>query len=331
MLNISSGKQDKPVKVVIYGPEGIGKSTLAAQFPEPLFIDTEGSTARMNVRRTDKPNDWAQLVDTVSEVASTPDVCKTLVIDTADWAEKLCIKFVCDKYKKGGIEDFGYGKGYIYLKEAFAGLLTILERCIEAGINVVFTAHAIMRKFEQPDQMGAYDRWEMKLTKHVAPMVKEWADMVLFCNYKTIVMTGESGNAKVQGGKRVMYTTHHPCWDAKNRDGLPSEVDMDYGQISAAVAGKDKRVMLKPEDLNFEEVPERPMLVKLRELMQRDMILSPYLEQAVASQGYVPEGTAVHDFPDELIAETLIPHWDAVVDVANEFMAKELVPFEHTV
>ncbi len=101
---------------------------------------------------------------------------------------------------------------------------------------MVLTAHAKMRKFEQPDEMGAYDRWEMKLSKGVAPMVKEWADMVLFCNYKTMVVNvdgqgAQKGKNKAQGGRRVMHTTHHSCWDAKNRYGLPDEVPFEYDSI----------------------------------------------------------------------------------------------------
>ena len=90
-----------------------------------------------------------------------------------------------------------------------------------------------MRKFEQPDEMGAYDRWEMKLSKKVAPLLKEWADMVLFCNYKTDVITDSNTKSKkAVGGRRVMYASHHPCWDAKNRYGLPDQMEMDFSQIA---------------------------------------------------------------------------------------------------
>lgn len=44
-------------------------------------------------------------------------------------------------------------------------------------------AECMMRKFEQPDEMGAYDRWELKLQKKTAALVKEWADLLLFANY----------------------------------------------------------------------------------------------------------------------------------------------------
>ena len=70
MLNITSGKIDRALKVVVYGSEGIGKTTFAAAFPEPLFIDTEGGTAHMDVRRIDRPQSWDELLSIVEEGAS---------------------------------------------------------------------------------------------------------------------------------------------------------------------------------------------------------------------------------------------------------------------
>lgn len=242
-MEIIKGKIPGAKKVVVYGPEGIGKSTIASMFPDPLFIDTEGSTKDMDVARTPTPSSWMMLMEQVMEVRRTPGLCRTLVIDTADWAEMLCITQICDKNHKGSIEDFGYGKGYTFVQEEFGRLLNLLEEVVRTGVNVVLTAHAKMRKFEQPDELGAYDRWEMKLTKQTSPMVKEWADMVLFCNYKTFVVNvdgqgAQKGKNKAQGGKRVMYTTHHSCWDAKNRYGLPDEVPFEYDSIRHIIEGQ---------------------------------------------------------------------------------------------
>lgn len=236
-MKITRGVKTGPQKVVLYGPEGIGKSTFGSQFPAPLFLDVEAGTWHMDVARFDPaPASWTALLETVREfLREKPTEFGTLVLDTADWAEQMCVKHVCDKNQKESVESFGYGKGYVYVAEEFGKLLNLLEDVIAAGYNVVILAHAKMRKFEQPDEMGAYDRWEMKLTKNVAPLVKEWADMVLFANYKTMVVT-KDGKAKAQGqGKRVIHTTHHACWDAKNRHGLPDEVPLDYGQIAHCI------------------------------------------------------------------------------------------------
>ena len=199
--------------MVLYGPEGIGKSTFAAQLPQPLFIDTEGGTRHLDVQRfAERPSSWTLLLEQVKYVQSHPEVCRTLVIDTADWAEALCVRHICDKAQLGGLEDFGYGKGYVYLQEEFARLLQLLTDLAEGrGVNVLLTAHAAMRKFEQPQEMGAYDRWELKLSKKVAPLVKEWADLLLFANYEVITLTDTNSKRKTAtGGERVMYATHHP-------------------------------------------------------------------------------------------------------------------------
>lgn len=253
-MNITKGKVKTALKVVVYGQEGVGKSTFASHFPDPVFIDTEGSTKQLDVARFDPPTSWEMLLQQVDYVIQNPSVCKTLVIDTADWAEKLCIRKVCDKAKKDGIEDFGWGKGYTYVQEEFGRLLNRLEELIQTGVNVVVTAHAQMKKVEQPDEMGSYDRWELKLSKQCSPMLKEWADLLLFANYKTIVVNTEGKKYKGQGGQqRIMYTTHTAAWDAKNRFSLPDVLPFEYEQIEKIITqstGASKPAPLHSEERN---------------------------------------------------------------------------------
>ncbi len=132
MLKIETGLETRALKVVIYGAEGIGKSTFASQFPNPLFLDTEGGTSSLNVRRVKCGKDWSYLLSCVDEVIKDPSICKTLVIDTADWAESLCTKFVCEKYRKSNIEEFGFGKGYVYKGKSVNTICRMLE---EQGIK----------------------------------------------------------------------------------------------------------------------------------------------------------------------------------------------------
>ena len=257
-MKITKGKRARAQKVVIYGTEGIGKSSLAAQFPEPLFIDTEGSTDNMDVARLDKPTSWVMLNNQIAFIKANPTVCKTLVIDTIDWAESLCVDNLCAMHGKKGIEDFGYGNGYVYAKEEMGRFLNKLQDLIEIGINVVLTAHAQIRKFELPDEMGAYDKYELKLGKktssQTAPLVKEWADLLLFCNYKTYLISQEkSTKKKAQGNQRVMYTEHNPAWDAKNRHGLPSELPLDFASIAHIFKTEEKEEVKKTVQTEFKD------------------------------------------------------------------------------
>ena len=257
-MNITRGKQARAQRVVIYGTEGIGKSTFASQFPNPLFIDTEGSTSNMDVARMDKPTSWTMLMNQIAFVKANPTVCNTLVIDTIDWAETLAIESVCAQHGKKGIEDFGYGNGYTYVREEFGRFLNKLQELVDIGINVVLTAHSQLRKFEQPDEDGAYDRYELKLGKktssQTAPLVKEWADLLLFCNYKTYLISQEkSTKKKAQGNQRVMYTEHNPAWDAKNRHGLPSELPLDYASIAHIFKTKEKEEVKKTVQTEFKD------------------------------------------------------------------------------
>ena len=257
-MKITKGKRARAQKVVIYGTEGIGKSSLASQFPEPLFIDTEGSTDNMDVARLDKPTSWIMLNNQIVFIKANPTVCKTLVIDTIDWAESLCVDNLCAMHGKKGIEDFGYGNGYVYAKEEMGRFLNKLQDLIEIGINVVLTAHAQIRKFELPDEMGSYDKYELKLGKktssQTAPLVKEWADLLLFCNYKTYLISQEkSTKKKAQGNQRVMYTEHNPAWDAKNRHGLPSELPLDYASIAHIFKTEEKEEVKKTVQTEFKD------------------------------------------------------------------------------
>ena len=83
-MEITRGKIQKAKKVVIYGPEGIGKSTFAARFPGAVFIDTEGSTNDMDVARLPRPTSWNMLFDEIEYIKTHTDECRTLVIDTIE-------------------------------------------------------------------------------------------------------------------------------------------------------------------------------------------------------------------------------------------------------
>ena len=325
MLPIKSGRLNKPVKAVIYGLEGTGKSTLAAHTPNPLFLDTEGGTTYLDVNRIDQFTGWEGLLNTIEEVARDTACCSTLVIDTADWAEQMCIDFICAKYKQPGIESFGYGKGYTYLAEEFARLLAACDEVILSGKNVVITAHAKMRKQELPDEQGAFDRWELKLSKQTAPLLKEWPDALLFLNFKTLVVATESNTHKAQGGKRVMFTSHHPCWDAKNRHGLPEELDLSYASIApifgdAQAAPRMASAAQTQPSLAAPAQQAQPLptvtpetLSILTGWMDQKGIKPEEIQTLVAQKGHFPPETPIDQYPEKFVRGWLMHNWSQVV------------------
>ena len=337
LMNISSGKVPKAQKVVLYGVEGIGKSTFASQFPNPLFIDTEDSTLHMNVQRFDKPTSWTMLLQQV-EFVERNKPCQTLVIDTIDWAEEICKRHLMAQGKWTDSSN-DYGAKYIALSKEFGNLLNKLSDVIDQGIHVVVTAHAWLRKKEEPDEMGAFDRYELKLEKKTAPLVKEWADMVLFANYKTIVITDSKTNSKkATGGQRMMFTTHRPAWDAKNRMGLADELPFDYGQIAqiineatmaiSPVQTQTEQPLATETQVNTQPVIEpdfgREAIVEvsphipksIADLMQLDHVTTEEIMAVIHTGGFMPVDTPVENVPSDLW-DYLVTNWSAAMNLLN--------------
>jgi hypothetical protein len=352
-MEIIRGKQKKAQRVVVYGPEGIGKTTFASKFPKPLFIDVEGSTAQLDVARTAKPSSWAMLKQVLDEFRRDHMGFETIVIDTADWAERLCVESVCakgdQKGPKSGIEEFGYGKGYTFVAEAFGKFLNYLNDIVDEGVHVVLLAHSGIKKFELPEETGAYDRYELKMEKKTAPLVKEWADMVLFANYKTLVVEVDN-KKKAQGGQRVMYTSHRPTWDAKNRHNLDDELPFEFSAIASHFEGIEVKVkpeakkedpdalegleQTKPTETTKEKEPTtEPQKQTLKEdptafnaplydLMKANNVTDKELQKCVAKNGYYPEDTPIDNYDEEFVLGKLVAGWEKVL-VAVDIIRKE--------
>jgi len=229
-MKITKGKQTRSQRVVIYGVESVGKTTFAAQFPSPLFLDIEGGTAHLDTDRVEI-NSWTELNVALKEVSNTD--YQTIIIDSADWAERLCVEDLLATTKKTSIEDFGYGKGWVQVAERMSRMLTALDSLIANGKHVVLLAHSKVQRVEPPDLMTAYDRYELKMSKQSSPLVKEWADELWFFRFKTKVIESENGKAKGTGGKqRIILTTHSAAYDAKTRSGLAEELPLEWDSVA---------------------------------------------------------------------------------------------------
>lgn len=344
----------EPMKVLIYGVEGIGKTTFASKFPDPIFIDTEGSTGFINARKLPNPTSWTMLLDELEDIKSDSRG-KTLIIDTLDWAERLAKKYLMDKNKWAAIDSTNYGSRYVALSDEIGKLLNKLTEIKDLGINVVLTAHAETKKHELPDEMGQYDKYTLKLEKRDAGLAKEWADMILFFNYKTTIISDSKSNSKkATGGQRVMYTTHKPAWDAKNRLGLPDELPIDFEAIRElfeAKTGMDT-TQIKSESTQKTQtqqqmpLPEEPPVIEtepepveaqaapafngeipssipqsLADLMTVNHVTTDEIMQVIYVGGFMPQGTPLENVPAELWGH-LASNWDKVLNMLETQIRK---------
>lgn len=344
--------QIESMKVLIYGVEGIGKTTFASKFPDPIFIDTEGSTGFINARKLPNPTSWTMLLDELEDIKSEPRG-KTLIIDTLDWAERLAKKYLMDKNKWAAIDSTNYGSRYVALSDEIGKLLNKLTEIKDVGINVVLTAHAETKKHELPDEMGQYDKYTLKLEKRDAGLAKEWADMILFFNYKTTIISDSKSNSKkATGGQRVMYTTHKPAWDAKNRLGLPDELPIDFEAIRELFEAKtgmsttqiksesktqtQQQVPLPDEPPVIEDEPEpeeakpAPEFTEeipssipqnLADLMTVNHVTVDEIMQVIYVGGFMPQGTPLENVPEELWGH-LASNWDKVLNMLETQIRK---------
>ncbi len=318
---IKSGRIGRSQKVVIYAPEGFGKSTLASQFPNPLFLDVEDSTAQMDVARigaADLP-DLAAFESALAEIVKAKP-CQTLVVDTIDWLEEMAVKAVIEaddkKYGAKNIEEVGggFGKGYNFLTSRMNVVLSKLDRVIDAGIHVVLLAHASVVRFDPPDGVGAYDRYELKLFKDrkggkgTASLVKEWADLVIFGNWRTqIAEKGKGDNATykgVGGRERLMNCNRCSAWDAKNRHGMKDVEKWDISVMAEAF----KRV-----GAAWGDTPAAPVTINA-EALKTEPVATPEPQPVGAAQApvTVKEDTIPGTAVDPELERIVKPHAEAV-------------------
>ncbi|PTX92070.1 hypothetical protein DB346_24290 [Verrucomicrobia bacterium LW23] len=241
-------KHGAPQRIVIYAPQGFGKTTLATWFPAPVIIDAEDGSGQLDVARVEVKC-WLDIERGIAEAIAAREF-RTLVLDTIDWVEARLIKHILAEENVTALAKIGkgYGEGYGVLSDKMTSFLTVtLQKARDAGMHVVLLAHTHPKPYSPPGQL-AYDRHALKLSKHSSSIVQEWADAVLFGDWDLSV-DKKDGKGQVRSGTgktRMLYTDHDPRHDAKNRHGLAPVLPWCWESIAPIVATAPADAQLVP-------------------------------------------------------------------------------------
>lgn len=268
-----AGRLAGGLRFAFYGSESVGKTSLAAASPDPIFFDCEDGSGNLNVQRyafRDEegghvPRTFDEVLDAVEDLRTADHGFRTLVIDTVDKLEALLWQWLCvrdsgkvSNLNKSGrrlesIESYGFGKGYQLAIDVWRDLCNRLDRLrSEKGMNIILLGHASIRTFKNPEGED-YDRYHLRLNEKAAGLVKEWCDILGFCTFEEggAKLDPEEKKAKAfSTGRRLIKLERTGAYDAKHRIAMPSEVLLDienpWGPLQEAI---DESRLLTPEEL----------------------------------------------------------------------------------
>jgi hypothetical protein len=298
LSTISRGKRPRHIFALVYGTDGVGKSSWASHAPNPIFIGAEKGTEQLDVARFPQVESIGELFSQVRALQTEKHEFDSVVLDSLDWVEPLIWKSVCDEAKVETIEQAfgGYGKGYARALDLWRTLLRDLS-VLNEKMHVLLIGHAQIKSFQDPELPTAYDRYQLKINDKAAALVREAADAVLFARFETeLVKT--NGKTRAYGeGNRIMYTESRPGWDAKNRFNLPFCMQLDWKTFGDAIRAfyglKDKpNVAAKGKSQPTREPVQNgsgsPLLAQVRERLEQSKISEPeFLDILKAAQ--IPE------------------------------------------
>ena len=242
MEGIIVGKAARPPRIIVYGQEKIGKTTLAAAADAPIFIQTEDGADEVGAARFPLAKSLADVAAQIKRLTTEKHDFATVVIDSLDWLENLVHQRVAADAAVPNIEGIGYGKGYVAAEQVWRKVLASLDELRDAGMAVVLLAHSEIKRYDDPST-EPYDRYQLALHKGASALVTEWCDALLFACLDTRVQKADAGFNKevrrgVTSGKRVLRCQGAPAYVAGNRYGLPETLPLSWPALMDAFAAR---------------------------------------------------------------------------------------------
>jgi len=234
--SITSGPRSQPPRMMVFGPHGVGKTTFAAQAPNPIFIQTEDGLGLLETPAFPLAGNVQEVHDAIGVLYNEKHDFRTAVLDSADWLDNLIIQSVDATHNE---KELAYGKGALLCAEQWRLILDGFNALRSKGMTVILLAHCEIKRFDPPDS-DSYERYQPKLQNRSSALIQEWSDAVLFANWKSFVKSEavtqqKSVKKAIASGERLLHTGEKPAYLAKNRYSLPDTLPMDWQAFASAL------------------------------------------------------------------------------------------------
>ena len=247
LADISSGRTLRPPRLVVYGQEGIGKSTFGACFPAPIFVQTEDGLSEIDVPRFPVAETFGDVLEELDALIKEPNDFRTIVVDSLDWLERLIWDKTCDEGKVKTIEAFGYGKGYTIALTYWREFLDRLDALHKQNKIILLLAHAVAEDYTDPE-VSTMKRFTPRLHKSARSLIAEWVDAV----FQATRLYGASKGGR-QENPRVVRTEPSPYQVAKSRYSIPAVLPLDASAVLAAIAENQRARQAKTIEVGPEK------------------------------------------------------------------------------
>lgn len=229
---VIKGRQPSPPRILVYGMEGIGKSTFGANCPNPFFIATEDGLDNIHCSRFPTAKSYQEFEEYLKYRVANPEDYQTLVIDSLDWLERLIWEQVCEDEKVTSIEKISYGKGYVIALYYWRQILDLLSEWHEGGHITLLVAHAVAENYVDPEV--TLTRFAPRLHKHALSFIAEYVDVILLATRKVGAAMGGVNNP------RIVRSDTSPSQMAKSRFAIPAEMPLDANVVLRAIQEAQK-------------------------------------------------------------------------------------------
>jgi GTPase SAR1 family protein len=235
---IKPARLPKPPRLILYGSPGVGKSTFAASISGSLFLDVEGGTLNLSVNRVqrDQLETYDDIIAALNAVLSQEHDFTSLIIDTADFMEKVLMKQAALEHGVSDYGKIGYGKGPVTVVNIWRNVTQILDDIREKrNMAIILIAHETLKRINEPDT-ETYDKYTLAMENKSIEHLESWCDAILFAKEEVYTQKDKTQRVRASAGDRMLFTRDCPRYLAKNRYNLPPELPFTWPAFSEAFA-----------------------------------------------------------------------------------------------